>query len=86
MTKEFFASGKKITLYGSENGNAPVVYLNTVMSEGKNIFDACTSLGSPPFVLAAISNLDWDADMSPWAIPPISKNDTPCSGGADAFL
>ena len=86
MTKEFFAGGKKITLYGSENGNAPVVYLNTVMSEGENIFDACTSLGCPPFVLAAVSNLDWDADMSPWAIPPISKNDTPCSGGADAFL
>lgn len=86
MTKEFFVGGKKITLYGAENGNAPVVYLNTVMSEGENIFDACTSLGCPPFVLAAISNLDWDTDMSPWAIPPISKNDTPCSGGADAFL
>ena len=86
MTKEFFADGKKITLYGLENINAPVVYLNTVINEGEKVFNAYNSLNCPPFVLAAISNLDWDADMSPWAIPPISKRDTPCSGGANAFL
>ena len=24
--------------------------------------------------------------MAPWDIPPISKNDTPCTGGADSYL
>ncbi|MCD8397614.1 MAG: hypothetical protein LUD12_10640 [Lachnospiraceae bacterium] len=24
--------------------------------------------------------------MTPWPIPPISKGDTPCSGGADIYL
>nr|MCR4900117.1 hypothetical protein [Treponema sp.] len=36
--------------------------------------------------LAAISNLAWDDDMTPWAIPPLSKNDTPCLGKADEYL
>ena len=86
MIKEFEAGKKKITLYGAENSGVPVVYLNTVIDEGGRVYDACQSLNCPPFILAAISNLDWDCDMSPWAIPPISQNDTPCSGGADAFL
>ena len=86
MIKEFWADKKKITLYGIENNNIPIVYLNTVMNEGEKVFNACKLLNCPPFILAAISNLDWDCDMSPWAIPPISKNDTPCSGGANAFL
>ena len=86
MTKEFCVEDKKITLYGAENGGAPVVYLNTVMNEGERVFEACKALNCPLFVLAAVSGLDWDRDMSPWAIPPISKDDTPCSGGADAYM
>lgn len=86
MTNEFIADGKKITLFGLENVNVPVVYLNTVMGEGETVYNVCKALDCQPFILAAISKLNWDADMSPWAIPPISKNDTPCSGGADDFL
>ncbi len=42
--------------------------------------------GCPDFSLVAISGLEWDHDMAPWDIPPISKDDTPCTGGADDYL
>ncbi len=41
---------------------------------------------APDHTLVVISGLAWDHDMAPWDIPPISKNDTPCTGGADDYL
>ena len=34
----------------------------------------------------AVSGLDWNHDMAPWDIPPISEDDTVCTGGADDYL
>lgn len=79
-------SDKTVTLYPAGKAHAPVVYLNTVRGEGAAVWNACQSLHSPPFSLAAVSGLDWDHDMSPWAIPPISASDRPCTGEADAYL
>ena len=86
MNTRFEISGKIITLYTTQKPGAPVVYLNTVQGEGGAVWKACQGLHGPPFSLAAISGLDWDHDMSPWAIPPISASDRPCTGGADAYL
>lgn len=86
METRFKISGKTITLYTTEKPGAPAVYLNTVRDEGGAVWNACQSLHSPAFSLAAISGLDWDHDMSPWTIPPISESDHPCTGGADAYL
>ena len=36
--------------------------------------------------LAVISDINWDNEMSPWECPPLSKNDIPCTGGADEYL
>ena len=83
---EFTIQGKKIKLYGEMRADAPVIYLNTVHGEGAAVWDQCQRLGCPAFTLAAVSNIDWDHDMSPWPIPPIAKKDTPCTGGADAYL
>ena len=78
--------GKEVSLFPAEQPDAPLVVLNTYGGEGAAVLDAARKLTSAPFSLLSISNLDWDADMSPWAIPPIAKGDTPCSGGADAYL
>ncbi len=86
MKIRFDISGKRITLYTAEKAHVPVVYLNTVQGEGEAVWNACQSLHSPPFSLAALSGLNWDHDMSPWVIPPISTSDQPCTGGADAYL
>ncbi len=78
--------GKSVTLYGGGRKEDPVVYLNTVRGEGREVWQACRSARCPSFTLAAISGLAWDHDMSPWSVPPIAPGDTPCTGGADDYL
>lgn len=77
---------KKIILYGTGYRGVPIVYLNTVHDEGEAVWRTCRNIGCPDFMMAAISNLKWKHDMSPWAIPPISSSDIACTGGADEYL
>lgn len=79
-------AGKKIVIYPSAAPNMPVVYLNTFAEEGNQVYQVLYGANCPDFTLVAISGLAWNHDMAPWDIPPISKNDTPCTGGADAYL
>ena len=78
--------GKKIALFGSENTSSPLVIFNTYGDEGQEVWNECQKLNCPPFCLAAISNLDWNKDLSPWESPALYKNDGGFSGGADSYL
>lgn len=90
----FTIENKKVDIYSTKPSpkpcdapkNFPTIYLNMYQDAGSEIFSALKKLTSLSFVLVAISGLNWDADMCPWECPPISKNDTPCSGGADKYL
>lgn len=77
---------KKIEVYLSFGHDCPVIYLNTFAGEGEKIYQSLCNADCQNFTLVAISNLIWDHDMAPWDIPPISENDTPCTGGADNYL
>ncbi|MCD7821200.1 MAG: alpha/beta hydrolase [Clostridiales bacterium] len=77
--------GKKIQIYCASQA-APLVIYHAVMGEGKALWQACQKLDCPAFSLAVVNGVNWDDEMTPWPIPPISKTDTPCSGGADAYL
>lgn len=82
-----FSVGKKnIDVFPSAQPNKPVIYLNTFGHEGKKVHRYLQKTGCPDFSLVEISSLEWDHDMAPWDIPPISKLDTPCTGGADDYL
>lgn len=83
---QFGIDGKKIVVYPSFAADRPVVYLNTYSEEGDQVYEALRDMSCPEFTLVAISGLNWDHDMAPWDIPPISENDTPCTGGADDYL
>lgn len=78
-------NGKKIQLCCADQP-APLVIYHAVMGEGKALWQACQKLGCPSFSLAVVNGIDWNDEMTPWPIPPISKRDTPCSGGADTYL
>lgn len=78
--------GKKIALFGSGNTSSPIVILNTYGDEGQEVWNECQKLNCPPFCLAAISNLDWNNELSPWENPALYKNDGGFSGGADSYL
>ncbi len=77
---------KKVEVYPSAVSGRPVVYLNTFAEEGSHVYKELHDAGCPDFTLVAISGLEWNHDMAPWDIPPISKEDTPCTGGADEYL
>lgn len=78
--------GKKISLFGMEKTSSPLVILNTYGDEGEEVWNECRKLNCPPFCLAAISNLDWNNELSPWESPALYKNDGGFSGGADSYI
>lgn len=80
------AAGKTVTLFPSEKGNAPLVLLHTVQGEGEDVYRKARDMTDADFSCAAVGGLRWDDEMSPWESPPLFKGDTPCTGGADAYL
>lgn len=82
----FSIGQKQISLFPSTLPHRPVIYLHTFGKEGEAVYRALQEIYCPAFTLAAVSGLQWDHDMTPWAIPPISPNDTPCTGGAQEYL
>ena len=86
--KQLEAGGKLVTLYGevSSAEPCPVVFLNTVMDEGDQVYAACRKLGAPPFVLAAVSRVNWSDDMTPWPTEAVAKWESRCGGMADLYL
>lgn len=77
--------GKKVSVYPSPEPDAPVVYLNTFADEADRV-RAAMGDDCPAFTLVSVDGLDWDHDMAPWDAPPLSAEDTPCTGGADEYL
>ena len=77
---------KTVDIFPANEPNSPAIYLNTYGHEGRDVYERLRAGGCRDFSLIAVSDLSWDHDMAPWEIPPISKNDTPCTGGADDYL
>lgn len=79
-------AGKTIRLFAPARNGAPLVIFHTVQNEGEAVYQAARDKTVEDFALAAIGDLNWDDDMSPWPIPSLFKGDTPCTGGADKYL
>lgn len=79
-------AGKKVTLYTASAPDRPVIYLNTFSEEEGQVYQTLCDTSCPDFTLVTISGLIWEHDMAPWDAPPVSKNSTPCTGGADDYL
>ena len=60
--------------------------MNTFAKDGDDIYRLLSQSQGPAFTLVTIGGLNWDHDMAPWDIPPVSRFDTPCTGGADDYL
>ncbi len=79
------SNGKEIELYCSSQGGPLVIY-HAVKGEGASLWNACMEQNCPAFSLAVINRVAWNDEMTPWPIPPISRKDMPCTGGADSYL
>ena len=87
MEKITFTCGeKKVTLYGGEQPAAPLIILNNYSGDGESVVSAMQEIDTPDCNLLVVGDLNWDHDMTPWYCPPLSQNDTPCTGGADEYL
>lgn len=82
----FQMEGKQIDVLIGNGRDLPIIYLNTFAREGREVYEETKKLGCQEFHLVAVGNLDWDSDMTPWDAPPLSKDDTPSTGGADNYL
>ncbi|MBE5826600.1 MAG: alpha/beta hydrolase [Butyrivibrio sp.] len=78
--------GKHIYLYGDRDEAAPLVITNTFQENGSSLYSELRSMTDKKVNLAVISDINWDDEMSPWECPPLSKNDSPCTGGADKYI
>ena len=81
----FSSGGKQAAVYVSASCGAPLVVFSHFSGDGENIAEGLCALGCECSLLV-VSELDWSREMSPWESPPLFKGDTPCTGGADAYL
>ena len=80
------AAGKTVDVFAAGETAAPLVVLNTFQGEGEAVYEAVQRLTGRRFTLAAISGLDWNAELSPWPAPPVFTGALPFGGEADAYL
>lgn len=82
----FEAGGKAVTLYKAEKSGAPLVVFNNFEGDGSGVVSEMQKIGCADCNLLSVGGLNWDHDMTPWYCPPLTKGDTPCTGGADDYL
>lgn len=80
------AHQKQITVHAQHAESAPVIYLPVVMGDGSEVYECCRELDCPSFTLVAISGLDWNRELSPWACDGTVRDAEPFSGQAAGFL
>ena len=71
-----------ISLFTGKTG-CDVVYAVMDESDAKKVWAA---LDEPKPVLAAISDVDWNRELSPWPAPKAFRGGSDFDGGAPAFL
>ena len=82
----FPVHNKTVSVFSSAKPGTPVIYLNTFSNEGQQVFQTAQDAGCPPFTLVAVSDLNWNHDMTPWDSPSVFKNAPPCTGGGNDYI
>jgi len=84
--EKFEVAEKEATLYHSKESGSPLIILNNYAGDGESVMEAVGELEEKDFNLLCVGKLKWNHDMTPWYCPPMSPQDTPCTGGADEYL
>lgn len=82
----FTVEGKRVEVFPAAKPGCPVLYLHTVEDNGGAVYEAVQARTGRDFSLVAVSRLDWNADLSPWAAPAVFAKGASFSGGAGAYL
>lgn len=88
MNKQFNIENRNINLYYNKSNTRelPVIILNTYGNEGNEVYQKCSEIKCKEFILVAISNIDWNKDMTPWFAPKLNKSGEDFSGKADEYV
>lgn len=88
MLDEFKINNKIVSIYisASSNRELPIIILNSYSSENTEILKNLQKLNCQDFILAIISNLNWNDDMTPWETPNLNKKEPNFKGQADSYL
>ena len=79
-------ANKEVNIYPATKAGSPLVVFNAFEDEGAAVHAELEKLKTADFSLATINITDWNANLSPWEIPSVYKNDEPFTGGADVYL
>ncbi len=82
---KFKVEHREIELFGNLDSNV-IVLLNEDHGEGREVYEACRKAGTREFILASISGIDWEHDLSPWRAPAAFKKAPEFTGGADEYI
>ena len=77
---------RNVKLFGEKRRGVPLIILNTVHGEGDEVWEALRPLTDEVFTLAAVGQLEWNDDMTPWPAPPAARWDSPYGGKAGRYL
>lgn len=89
MKENFYIENKLVTIYYEDKNieeKLPVVICNSDYEDKKKILNECKKIQCEDFVFVAISNINWNDDLSPWYMKKIYSKDTDYAGKADEFL
>ena len=88
MIKKFKIDDKNIEIFydNIELEEIPVVIINTFENNGKDIFLECAKINCRNYILVAISNLNWNDDLTPWFAPKLNNSDKDFMGKADEYI
>ena len=89
MKENFYIENKLVTIYYEDKNieeKLPVVICNSDYEDKEKILNECKKMQCEDFVFVAISNINWNDDLSPWYMKKIYSKDTDYAGKADEFL
>ena len=76
-------AGYPVSVFAPPQPTSDLVYLLTDDEDAAAVF---ALLREPKPVLVAVSGFDWNADLTPWSAPALTKKAPPFAGNAAAFL
>lgn len=85
MKKEYDIGNKKVILFYDRLEDVPIVYIHTGSDIEEDLWNLCKKLDCPNFILALITNINWNDDLTPWSSKPIFKEEM-YTGQADEYL
>lgn len=84
--REKYFGKKRVLLYPSEEGSAPIIYSNDFEESGIQLLRKAEEMDVRKFHLVTISKLDWDEELSPWPHEKVVSDEDHFTGQADEYM